>query len=455
MPPLEIPLTLPDSPHCQAALDIIRALREAGHQAWFVGGCVRDRLLGLPLKDVDIATAARPQEIHRLLAPSRLVGTRFAVTMVDRPEGIFEVATFRHDGAYLDHRHPSTVRFGTLEEDAARRDFTINALYFDPLSGEIRDFHGGLQDLEAGIVRCVGDPNVRFREDALRLLRCIRFACRFDFGIERQTWQALFERAPLIDHVSPERHRDELTRILTSPGAARGVHLMAEAGLLYFLLPELLELKGIEQGRGPHPEGDAWAHTLLVLEKVEPRTPVNCWAALLHDIGKAPTFHRDAESGRITFHRHQQLGAEIAAMILTRLRFPNEEREAIVECIARHMDFVHVCKMRESTLRRWLSSPTIEHDLALHRADCLGSNGRLDYWEFCRRKLEELRERQEEALPPPLVSGHDLLAMGWQPGPALGRALQRLQDMQMDGEVTTREEALAVAEHWRPAGGRE
>lgn len=449
MPILQKPITLPGSPQCHSALRIAGKLREHGHQAWFVGGCVRDRLLGLPLKDIDIATDARPERIRRIFDQSRLVGARFAVTVINTAEGPFEVATFRHDGAYFDHRHPSDVRFGTMEEDAARRDFTINALYLDPVSGEIRDFHGGLGDLEQGILRSVGDPRIRFREDALRLMRSIRFACRFGFRIEEETWEALFERAPLIDHISPERHRDELTRILTGPEAARGVRLMAEAGLLYFLLPEFLELQGVEQGRKHHPEGDAWVHTLLVLEKVEPRTPVNCWAALLHDLGKAPTFRRDPQTGRITFHEHQKVGAEMADAILTRLRFPGGEKALIVRCIERHMDFLNLRQMRESTLRRWLASETVEHDLALQRADCLGSNGKLETWEYCRRKLVELNARRENPLPPPLLSGHDLLALGWEAGPDLGRALRRLQDMQMDGEVTTREEALAVATRWR------
>lgn len=425
------------------ALRIIARLQEAGFSAWLVGGCVRDKLLGVPIKDVDITTDARPEEVVALFPRMKEVGSHFGVSLVPSPVGPFEVATFRHDGSYLNHRHPSNVRFGTHEEDAARRDFTINAIYLNPMDGTIFDPHNGRDDLKKRILRCVGDPSKRFKEDALRLLRGIRFATHLGFEIERKTWDGIFEAAPLIDQISPERQRDELDRIIRDPNARRGLDLMDRSGLLYFLLPELLELKGVEQGRTHHPEGDVWVHTGLVVEKVEPRTTVNCWAALLHDIAKPVTFRR--VGGRITFYTHEIVGADMARVILKRLRFPSDKIDAITAVVRRHMKFLGMEKMKNSTLRRLLSAPTIESDLALHRADRLGSNGDLSTWEYCRRKMDEFGRKEEPILPPPLISGHDLIAMGLEPGEQLGRILREIQDLQLDGELDTRESALAWA----------
>lgn len=425
------------------ALNIVQQLQRAGQQAWFVGGCVRDHLLGRPVTDFDITTSAKPEEIASIFPRMERVGAHFGVSLVPSTVGPFEVATFRHDGSYLNHRHPSSVRFGTLEEDGDRRDFTINAVYFDPVADVIHDPHNGRADLEKGLLRCVGTPRIRFKEDALRLLRAVRFATRLGFRIEEETWQGMIETAPLVDHVSPERHYQELDRIITDPNARFGMDLLDRSGLLYFLLPELLGLKGVEQGRTHHPEGDVWVHTMLVLEKVEPRTTVNCWAALLHDIGKPETFRKDQQTGRITFYGHDELGAKIAAQILRRLRFSSEKMTAITSIVGRHMRFLGVERMKQSTLRRLLSAPTIESDLAVHRADRLGSNGDLSTWEFCRRKLHELESHTEPVMPPPLLTGRDLIEMGMEPGPAMGEMIRRIQDLHLDGELGSREEAAA------------
>ncbi len=429
-----------------AARRVAEQLRAAGHEAWFVGGCVRDRLLGHPLKDIDIVTDARPEQGVRLFRGARKVGAQFAVLVV--PEGgfHFEVATFRKDGRYRDHRHPERIEFGTREDDARRRDFTINALYEDPWTEEVVDPAGGLEDLQAGRVRCVGEPERRFNEDALRMLRAIRFAARFNFEIDKVTWEALRERAHTIVHISPERHRDELTGILTSAGAGRGLRLLARSRLLHWLLPEVEDMQGVEQG-GWHTEGDVFEHTVLALEHLEPRTSVTAWAVLLHDVGKPPTFQRDPQSGHITFYDHQNIGADMARDIMRRLRFPNAEVDAVEHIVRRHMNFLNVRHMRQSTLRRFLAAPEIEEELAVHRADAMASEGipadrRLDAYRYCREKLEEFRSQGEDPMPPPLLNGHDVMAAGIPRGPAVGEALAAARDEQLDGRITTREEAL-------------
>ncbi len=421
-------------------------LRSAGHEAWFVGGCVRDRLLGLPLKDIDVATDARPEQVVQLFRGARKVGAKFAVILVPEAGFHFEVATFRKDGRYRNHRHPEKIDFGTREDDARRRDFTINALYENPWTEEVDDPAGGKQDLRARLVHCVGDPERRFEEDALRMLRAVRFAVRFDFEIERNTWEALRDRAHTIVYISPERQRDELTGILTAPGAGRGLRLLARSRLLHWLLPEVEEMQAVEQG-GWHTEGDVFEHTALVLEHLEPRTTVTAWAALLHDVGKPPTFHRDPQTGHISFYDHQNIGADMAQDIMRRLRFPNAETEAVVRIVRRHMNFLNVERMRTATLRRFLAAPEIEEELAVHRADSLASEGipaerRLATYNFCREKLEEFRARQEDPLPPPLVDGHDVMKAGIPAGPAVGEALAAVQEEQLEGRLASREEAL-------------
>ncbi len=425
----------------EGAVEIVRTLGKKGHRAYFVGGCVRDELLGLPLKDIDIATDARPETIRELFPGSRFVGAKFGVALVRRNDLAYEVATFRKDGRYLDHRRPSFVTHGSFEEDARRRDFTINALFEDPLSGEIHDPTGGRADLERGVIRCVGDPEKRFNEDALRLLRAVRFASRFQFDIEPDTFEAMRELAHTIEYISPERQRDELTGILKTPQPSVGLRLMDRARLLRWLLPEIEAMKGIEQGKTWHPEGDVFQHTMQVMDHIEPRTTVNVWAALLHDVGKPPTYQRD-ETGHITFYDHQYVGAKMAEEIMTRLRFSRAERDAVASVVRRHMMFKDVTHMRPARLRRFISAPTIENDLAVHRADCLGSRGWLEKYHFVKEKKEELEQRREPAVPPPLITGHDLMELGMPQGPEIGRMLRAVQELQLEGELKSREEAL-------------
>lgn len=434
----------------EAAVSVVARLRSAGHAAYLVGGCVRDRLLGRPEKDYDVATSARPEVVAGLFAETFFVGARFGVSLVRFEGHSIEVVTFRRDGEYRNHRHPEDVDFGTIEDDAARRDFTINALYEDPISGDIVDFHGGLADLRAGVVRAVGRPEQRFHEDALRLLRAIRFAARLGFRIEEETWSAIKDLAHSIEFISPERHRAELNLMLLDPSAASALRMMDECGLLQWLLPEIRAMHGVEQGSLWHPEGDVFVHTMLVLQHVEPRTIETVWGALLHDVGKPPTFEKDLETGRISFIGHHRVGAEMAREILGRLRFSNEEIKHISATVERHMTFMETPRMKPSTLRRFLSAPTIQTDLAVHRADCLGSRGMLDYWHLCRAELEKQASASQEVVPPPLLNGRDILALGVEPGPIIRRILEQIQDAQMDGRITTREEALDFAKGLLP-----
>lgn len=430
-----------EGPLADAARGIVARLAAAGHEALFVGGCVRDGLLGLPVEDIDIATDAPPERIATLFPEVRLVGASFGVCLVRAEGHEFEVATYRKDGRYVDHRRPESVEYGTQEEDTQRRDFTVNALYYHPQSQRTIDRVGGRDDLAARRIRTVGEPSERFAEDALRLLRAIRFAARLDFEIEARTWDALRAAARDIAHVSAERVREELTLILLGAAPARAFRLLDASGLLAQVLPEVAALKGVEQSPEHHPEGDVFVHTLLALEHVEPRTPVACWAALLHDIGK-PATAEVRPDGRIGFFGHEKLGAEMAEAICRRLRFSNDDTRRITEIVARHMRFINARQWRTATMRRFLSADTIEEDLAVHRADCLASHGRLAAWELVSGELERLRERREPPLPPPLLTGHDLIEAGLQPGPGFRQLLERAQDLQMEGELTSREEAL-------------
>lgn len=439
----------------QAARGLCRLLRAEGYEALFVGGCVRDRLLGLPMKDIDIATSARPEAISALLPRTRLGGVSFGVARVPFLGHGFEVTTFRRDGRYVDLRRPLEVTYGTRSDDYRRRDFTVNALFEDPETGEVIDHGTGLADLRARLLRCVGEPDERFREDALRLLRAVRFAARLDFQIEDATWAAMIRNAELISFLSAERLFDELTAMLTGPAPARALRLMDSAGMLEHLIPELLPLKGCEQGREFHPEGDVWTHTMLCLEKLEPRARLTAWATLLHDIGKPTTFVRDEATGRITFYEHQSVGARMAEEILRRLRAPAAFIDDVASVVGRHMMFMSVPQMRKSTLRRFLGAPTIEADLAVHRADCLGAHGDLAHWHFCRDALARLQQEGDEpALPKPMVTGNDLIALGWKPGPDLGAMLRRLHDQQMEGAFASREDALEAARRLTPTDSR-
>lgn len=421
------------------ALEIVDALQTAGFDAWWVGGCVRDRLLGMELTDIDIATNARPEQILNVFENVRLVGAAFGVCLVRLGDRFYEVATYRKDGRYIDHRHPESVDYGTLEEDALRRDFTVNAMYLNPRTGELRDPADGSKDLDERIIRTVGEPERRFDEDALRLLRAIRFAARLEFQIAPQTWQGILRHARRIRSISPERTRDELTRMLVDPNAPRALRLLDESGLLEILLPEIAAMKGVEQGVRYHPEGDVFEHTLLCLEKLEERTPTTCWAALLHDVGKPPAFKR--RSGKITFYEHDAIGAEMADAICRRFRFSNESTRRITAIVARHMRFMHAHEWKNSTMRRFLDSETIKEDLAVHRADCLASHGKLRNWQLVSEALRAASEHEGPSLPPPILNGEDLKRLGFQPGPIFSEILDAVQERQLDGLLGNKEEA--------------
>lgn len=423
------------------ARSIIDRLRAAGHTAYLVGGCVRDLLLGRTPNDFDVATSARPDELLRLFPRADRVGAHFGVVLVHEEGAHVEVATFRSDLEYLDGRHPEAVRFETdPREDALRRDFTINALLFDPITGEVLDFTNGRADLDAKIVRAIGDPEIRFREDHLRLMRAVRFAARLGFEIEPRTFAAMRRLAPLIQTVSAERVRDELARILMEGGVRRGLELMDATGLLHEVLPEIEAMKGVEQPPEFHPEGDVWTHTLIMLDGLRNPSLELALGVLLHDVGKPPTF-RVAE--RIRFDGHVEEGVKLAHALLNRLRFPNHTIEQVEALIANHMKFRETPHMRESTLKRFIRMPDFEEHMELHRLDCLSSHGHLDNYEFVRRK--QLEVPPEELKPKPLITGDDLIAQGMKPGPIFGKLLHEIEDAQLEGRITTREEALHMA----------
>jgi len=426
-----------------AAIEIVRTLREAGHEAVFAGGCVRDRLLGLEPQDYDIATSARPEHVETLFTRTVPVGRRFGIIVVPMRGHTFDVATFRVDGPYLDGRHPSSVRFADAEADARRRDFTINAMFEDPLTDTVIDYVGGRADLQTGVIRAVGDPAQRFAEDRLRMIRAVRFAARFDFQIEPPTRDAILAAAPTVLEVSAERVNDELTKILTEGRARRAFELLDSCGLLDRVLPELAPLKGCEQTPDYHPEGDVWVHTLCCIEHL----PRGCsrtlaWGVLLHDVAKPPTAGQRPD-GRPTFYGHTKLGADMAEAICRRLRMSNKDTEQISFLVEQHLRHCSAPDMKPSTLKKFLRQEGIGELLELTRIDALGSNGDLGRYEFFAEKLRQLSGRSEHLRPPPLVSGHDLIALGLQPGPRFRELLGEVEEAQLDGRLSTREAALA------------
>jgi poly(A) polymerase len=424
------------------AIEIIRVLRSNGHRAYLVGGCVRDRLLGIMPKDYDVATNARPEEILRYFPSAKMAGAHFGVALVhDRPGTQVEIATFRSDHSYSDGRRPDRVSFENEPyQDVIRRDFTINALLEDPISGEVIDFVGGREDLKHGLIRAIGDPDQRFREDHLRMLRAIRFAARLNFRIDSGTKQAIRKLAPLIVNTSAERLRSELSRLLTEGSPRRGLELLDETGLLEVILPEVKALQGVQQPPQFHPEGDVWIHTLMMLERLSHPTETLAMGVLLHDIGKPPTF-RIAD--RIRFDGHVEAGLRIAESLLNRLRFSRRESEQILSLIANHMRFKDVQQMRPSTLKRFLRLPLFEEHLELQRLDALCSQGDLTNWEFVNQHLATLRS--EDIKPEPLLTGRDLIAAGFRPGPEFGIALEEVETAQLEHQITSKEEALELA----------
>lgn len=425
------------------ATQVARRLSDAGHEAFFAGGCVRDLLLGLTPKDYDIATSATPTEVEALFPRTHPIGAHFGVILVKEEGHHIEIATFRHDGSYKDGRRPESVTFTNAREDAVRRDFTINGLFQDPLTGEIRDYVAGQEDLTARTLRAIGDPGTRFREDALRLLRAVRFAVRTEFTIEAATWSAMQECAPLLAQISPERIRDEFSRIIAHPNRAVGLQLLLDSGLSDQFLPELRDLVGCEQPPQWHPEGDVFTHTKIALDLLAEGASLElCLGVLLHDIGKPPTYQWDEKDQRIRFSGHDAVGAEMAEEILRRLRYPNETIADVREMVARHMQFMHVQDMRSAKLKRFMARPTFSQEIELHRVDCASSNGFTDNYDFLKKKAEDFSN--EPLIPPPLITGRDLIEAGERPGPLFSKILEEVQTRQLEGALNSREEALAL-----------
>jgi poly(A) polymerase len=462
------------------AISVVKTLRERGHKAYFVGGCVRDLLLGRDPADYDVATDATPDEVMSIFPQTYDVGAQFGVVLVPLPEaerspasavlsqchsersspissriggaveepavsGHFhkdcvEVATFRSDIGYSDGRHPDEVRFSRdPREDVQRRDFTINGLLLDPVKNDVLDYAGGEKDLEAKIIRAIGDPKVRFREDKLRMLRAVRFAARFEYAIEPATFSAIKALAPQIDQVSRERVRDELTRMLIEGHARRAFELLDETGQLREVLPEIAAMKGIQQPPEFHPEGDVWVHTLLLLEKLpHPCSATLAWGALLHDVGKPPTFRRAPD--RIRFDEHADVGTKMAEAICRRLRFSNDEIEQIMALVKNHMRFGNVERMKDSTFKRFIRLPHFDQHLELHRLDSESSHRSLRMYDYTREKMAALPA--EAVQPKPLIGGDDLIAMGYDPGPRFKEILAAVEDAQLDGQLSAKEDAM-------------
>src|SRR6184192_4048244 len=428
------------SPMEKVAREVAARLRESGHIAYFAGGCVRDMVRGLIPKDYDIATDARPEAVQTLFPRTFAVGAHFGVIIVLENGFQFEVATFRSDDTYIDGRHPSAVHFSSPEEDAQRRDFTINGMFYDPVAEKVIDFVGGRADLEAKLVRAIGDPAARFAEDRLRMLRAVRFATALDYKIDNQTWDALVASAASINEISAERIREELIRIFLSPNRVRGWDLLDRSGLLRTILPEIDAMKGCLQPEQFHPEGDVFQHTRLMLELLpeEVSAPL-MFAVLLHDVAKPVTATVD-ETGRIRFNEHDRIGAAMTESIMERLRFSRAEIDAVVEMVRQHMVFKDVPKMRVAKLKRFMARPTFEEELELHRVDCASSHQMMDNYEFLLRKREEFAN--EPIIPPPLVRGDDLIALGMKAGPKFGEILEAVETLQLEGALKNREEAL-------------
>jgi poly(A) polymerase len=457
------------------AAEIVRQLQTAGFSAFWVGGCVRDFLLGREPDDYDIATSALPEQIEKLFKRTVAVGRKFGVMVVVENGRPFQVATFRAEADYRDGRHPEQVTFGDAEADAQRRDFTVNGLFYDPVAEKLHDWVGGEKDLRAKIIRTIGSPGERFAEDHLRLLRAVRFAAQLGFEIEPQTFAAVRTLAPKIELISAERIRDELIKLFAAPPscpdgragsplpaahsqindgahgvtrptfpAARGLVLLRDSGLLPYVLPEMTATIACEQSPDFHPEGTVFEHIRLMLEKLPSNAhPSLPWAVILHDIAKPATVERDPATGKIHFYDHEKVGAALAGRILQRLRFPKKQTDEIVACVRQHMQFKDVKQMRKATLRRLLLRETFPLELELHRLDCLGSHGALDHYEYLVQQAAELEKRP--AIRPPLLTGDDLIALGVKPGPALGALLAEIREKQLQDELKTPREAHAWA----------
>src|ERR1700745_2130754 len=428
------------SPMEEAGSGGTRRLREDGHIAYLAGGCVRDIGRKATPKDYDVATSATPESVQELFPRTHAVGAHFGVIIVLENDFQFEVATFRSDEAYINGRHPTAVHFSSREEDARRRDFTINGMFYDPVAEEVIDFVGGRADIAAKLVRAIGNPAQRFAEDRLRMLRAVRFATVLDYKIDNETWDALLANSVSINQISAERIREELVRIFLSPNRTRGWDLLDASGLMRAILPEIEAMKGCEQPEQFHPEGDVFEHTRLMLDFLPENVSVPLvFAVLFHDVAKPTTATVD-ETGRIRFSGHDRLGAEMTEEIMRRLRFSGAEIEDTVEMVRQHMVFKDAPRMRVAKLKRFMARATFEDELELHRVDCQGSHRMLDNYEFLLRKREEFAN--EPIIPPPLVRGDDLIALGLKPGPRLGEILESVETQQLEGKLRTREEAL-------------
>ena len=434
------------------AAEIVQRLQTAGFSAFWVGGCVRDFLLGRAPQDYDIATSALAEEVERLFPHTIPVGRQFGVVVVVEQDVQFQIATFRAEADYRDGRRPETVVFANSEADAVRRDFTVNGLFYDPIARQLYDWVGGQADLTAKLIRTIGAPAERFGEDHLRLLRAVRFATQLDFDIHPETFAAIRLLAPKISLVSAERIRDELLKLFAPPHAARGLVLLRDSGLLEPVLPELAATVHCAQSPNYHPEGTVFEHIRLMLAQLPADAPASlAWAVILHDIGKPPTAQTNPETGNIHFYGHEKVGAEMAQTILQRLRFPKKQIAEIADCVLYHMQFKDVLNMRKATVRRMLLRETFPLELALHRLDCVCSHGSLDHYEFMLAQQADLNSKPE--ILPPLLNGHDLLALGVKPGPAVGALLHEIREGQLQGELTTPEAAKEwVAERLKAKG---
>ncbi len=419
------------------AEEIVKTLSDAGFKTCWAGGCVRDMVMGLEPQDYDIATEARPDQVMKLFKKTIPVGARFGVVKVLYDEFEFEVATFRSDGKYIDGRHPEEVHFSSEKEDAFRRDFTINGMFYDPVQGKIIDYVNGQVDIKNNIIRTINNPKDRFSEDRLRLIRAVRFAARFQYEIETNTYNAIKELAGTILQISAERIRDELLKMITGLYPAESIMLLDKVGLLEVILPEVVAMKGVKQPEEFHPEGDVWEHTMIMLRKMSNPSPSLAMGVLFHDVGKPSTFTIE---DRIRFNNHCEVGARMTEEIGERLRLSNKQVENISELVLHHLRFKDVQKMRESKLKRFLRLPNFADHLELHRLDCLASHGNLINWEFCKQKLSELKP--EEIKPKPLINGHDLIAIGYKAGPAFREILTAVEDALLEGQIKTHDNAV-------------
>lgn len=420
------------------AYAIASRLKECGHIAYLAGGCVRDSLMNVEAKDFDIATTATPDIVGSIFQKTVPVGKQYGVVLVIEDKHQFEVATFRSEEKYLDGRHPTAVHFCSPEEDAKRRDFTINGLFYDPFTKRVLDFVNGRNDIERRIIRAIGDPRQRFEEDKLRLLRAVRFAANLGFEIEDETWRAIYEKGQTITQTSPERIRDELKKMFTRSRAGRGLELLSDSGLLKIILPEIEAMKGVEQPEQFHPEGDAFKHTQLLLDQLINPSEILAFAALFHDVGKPSTFV--VRKGRKTFYEHAPIGARMTEEIMRRLRFSNDEIEAVTSCVENHMKFADVQRMRVGKLKKLISRQTFKDELELHRIDCQASHGILDNYYYLQDKMKEFAA--ENLKPQPFVTGHDLIALGMKPGPRMKPILEEAYELQLEGQFKDSEQAL-------------